>query len=379
MKKRTFRTTLLAAALIAMVLLTGCKALRPEPEVIDLNDYLTYELSGFDGEGVAQYYIDLDGVIADHGNLEGYTATAMRYLVKGDWTQDSDLTNGDVIRFEWTVYPETIEEEYNVEFVFEDVEVTVEGLEAKPEFDPFEHVEVNVSGIAPMGQISIPQTSSVVGTICYQASQTSGLSNGDVVTITALSSTGDLAESADENGYRLVRDSMSYTVTGIDEYLTSVADLNEDSIDMLFEQAVNAFYAAHDFSQRDIVINALDYDGIYLLNRRETTDVWSAGAENMCYVVLKVNLSQNGGGEVVYYYFVSYRNVVLQSDGTLLFDSSYFNVPYGSDLMGIGLDGAIFISPVDNNPYIGYEDLDTLYLNEIQNLLVSFTCDSTYQ
>jgi len=57
-------------AVIFSLCVAGCSVLKPEPQQIDLNDYLSYEISGYDGEGRIEYSIDLEGVLDDYENLE---------------------------------------------------------------------------------------------------------------------------------------------------------------------------------------------------------------------------------------------------------------------------------------------------------------------
>ena len=361
-------------AVIFSLCVAGCSVLKPEPQQIDLNDYLSYEISGYDGEGRIEYSIDLEGVLDDYENLEECNLSKLRNLIQGSWTHNYDLSNGDEVRFEWSVYPSAIEEEYNVVFDYDDVEVAVEHLEDKPEFNPFDYMEVSFSGIAPAGNISIPSASTPIGTICYTASSTYGLRNGDVITVTACNnSAGTLESLADENGYRLTGDTLEYTVTGLDEYVTTMSDITDDALNMLQEQAVNAFYASTDWDG-DETINSITYDGMYFMSKRPESTAWSAN--NRCYIILKINASNPNIENLEYYYFVSYEDLVLLNDGTVTVNTTYYNVPYGSNFLG--LSGAAFA--VDNDHYyVGYQDLNGIFMNEVQNNLVDYTYETTYE
>ena len=372
------KKSLFIGAVIFSLCVAGCSVLKPEPQQIDLNDYLSYEFSGYDGEGVVQYSIDLDGIIEDHENLEGYTASAMKYLVTGDWTHERTLSNGDSIRFEWSVYPETIEEEYNVDFIYENIEVTVDGLEEKPKIDPFDYMEVSYSGIAPNGTISISSASTPIGTVNYSASSSYGLRNGDVITVTAYNSTnGDLEYLADDCGYQLTGDTIEFTLDGFDEYLSSISDIPDDTVAMLEEQAINTFYA-EEYCNWDVgsVVNSISLDGMYLLTMRENSNAYDS--YNKLFVILAVNSSNSTVSDVEYYYYVGYSNIVLLNDGTVSLNVSNYQVPYGDWFFG-DLYGNAFVVENDDHYYVGYQNLDDFYAHEIQNNLVNYTYETTYE
>jgi hypothetical protein len=356
--------------------ITGCGALKPEPQEVDLEDYLSYEFSGYDGEGIAEFVLDYDGMIDDSENLERCNPAKLRDAISVSLSQADGLSNGDEIRVEWDVDAEDLEEEYNVDFKFDTVEITVEGLEIRPEFDPFEYMEVSYSGIAPSGYISISSASTPIGTINYSASATSGLRNGDTVTITAYSSSYiDLVDLALEYDYQLTSDTMEYTVSGLDEYIDSIDDINDEALSMLQEQAVNAFYASTNWTDEETV-NSVTYDGMYLMCKRDTSTSW--GAENICYIVLKVNASNPNVESFEYYYYVSYENLVLLNDGTVTVNTSYYDVPYGSSFFG-NISGTAFnIEGGGDYYYVGYQELNNLYMNEIQNNLVDYEYETTY-
>ena len=365
---------LFIGAVIFSLCVAGCSVLKPEPQEINLNDYLTYDISGYDGDGRVEYSLDYEEIIDDYENMEDCNIYTLKNLIDGSWTQNYDLSNGDKISFIWEVYPTSIEEEYNVVFDYDDVEVTVDHLEAKPVFDPFDYMEVSYSGIAPNGTISISSSASPIGTINYSASSSYGLRNGDVITVTAYNSTnGDLEYLADDYGYQLTSDTIEYTVEGFDEYITTMSDITDEALSMLQEQAVNAFYASINYGS-DETVNSITYDGMYFMCKRAESTSW--GANNRCYIILKINASNSNIANFEYYYFVSYEDLVLLNDGTVTVNTSLYNVPYGSSFFGV--TGAAF--QVDNDHYyVGYQDLNGIFMNEVQNNLVDYTYETTYE
>jgi hypothetical protein len=364
----------LIGAIIVSLSVAGCGVLKPKPQEIDLNDYFSYEVTGYDGDARIEYSIDFEKIISDYENLEECNASKISNLINGSWTSSSNLSNGDEVTFVWDAHLDSVEEEYNVVFEYDDVEVVVDHLEVRPEFDPFEYMEVNLSGIAPDGSISISSAVTPIGTVYYSASSRNGLRNGDVITITAYNNTeGDLEYLADDCGYRLTSDTLEYTVTGLDEYVTTISDITEDALSLLQEQAVNAFYASTTWAS-DETVNSVAYDGMYFLSKRPESTSW--GSNNRCYIVLKVNASNSNVSNIDYYYFVSYGDLVLLNDGTVTVNTTYYDVPYGSSFFG-NTSGAAFVVD-DGHYYVGYQDVNGIYVNEVQNNLVDYTYETTY-
>ena len=126
---------------------------------------------------VQDYYSKAKSVTSEQIEQIEY---ALEMVVDYDIEPNEKLSNGDTV----TITPkiDSLADDYAFDLVGEPVMVTVEGLEKVEEFDPFESIKVTFDGIAPNGTVSI---SSDQSDISFTADKSSGLSNGDEVTVTA--------------------------------------------------------------------------------------------------------------------------------------------------------------------------------------------------
>ncbi len=343
---------------------------------IDLNDYLIYEFTGYDGDGIIEYSIDIEGIKDANDALSDCRKRDLEEAITGSWDRTGGLSNGDTVEFNWNVHVHRIEADYGVEFLHDDLEVEVEGLESKPEFDPFDYFEISITGISPVAQAVVPSAATPIGTIIYTLSESDNLSNGDVITVTASMNEGDMTAIANEQNYSIARDTMEITVEGLDEYAVSMDDLTDETISAMQEQAMNVFYANTDWAE-DETINSLDYNGMYFLHYRDgaTSSSWD-GRYNKCYIVLAVNVSNSNVSDIQYYYYVEFHDLIRNNDGTTSVDISDFNYTEGSSSW-LGYSGVTF-SPDEGHYYVGYETLDDLYTTILQTQFVDYTCESTY-
>ena len=208
-----------------MLAMAGCSESITENEKseINLNDYVVYEFSGYDGDGVISYSIDYEAIIDQNEALADCRVSKLERNIQGSWNQTDSLSNGDTVVFEWSNSLRDLENDYEVSFSDEDLEITVDGLEIKPDFDPFEYFEIEYTGISPEGQAVAYTASTPVGDVYYTLSADYGLSNGDTITVTAMSYDGELAAVADEENYTLTRDTMDVTVEGLAEYVSALS------------------------------------------------------------------------------------------------------------------------------------------------------------
>lgn len=159
MKKFVKKGCLLLMLVGVLAVMTGCGT-----EKIDLNDYLTYEVTGMDGYAKVHEKFDEgrfeNDLIAATGMRGGWDDADILYRVEdavedGSWDKKNGLKNGDEITYTWTVNPEMLKKQYKVVFKCKPVKVKVDGLEKPGEFDPFEMITINVSGQSPSGKLKI--------------------------------------------------------------------------------------------------------------------------------------------------------------------------------------------------------------------------------
>ncbi len=120
--------SIMVLAVIMTLSLTACSSGSAKKKFINLNDYMNYELDGRDGHGEVEYSFDYKGLINDNETLTGLKKRDLKPLIGGHWSQRNGLENGDEITYTWDVNLEKIEEEYDVVFIYNDIEIEVSGL-----------------------------------------------------------------------------------------------------------------------------------------------------------------------------------------------------------------------------------------------------------
>ena len=137
---------LIVVALVVAVVMIGIAvyAYVTRRKSIDLNSYVEAEFSGVDGNGTCELSVDWDQVFEDYPDLD-YSEEALKasnsligilsakdvmdesYDV--DTEDDTDLSNGDKVKYVWNVYSN--EKYFTYDFLYSDGQIEVSGLEAK--------------------------------------------------------------------------------------------------------------------------------------------------------------------------------------------------------------------------------------------------------
>jgi len=211
--KKLFVSCILGLMLLSMV---GCnkdekkeEKVATDSKTIDLNKYVSVEFSGYNTMGEAEATFDSDAFAKDYKdkikvkvkdgkgsdmemnmelNLGSEPYNVLRiYCAKFDADKTSELSNGDVVKIVWDCDDEKAKEYFGYKLKYSDIEYKVEGLKELESFDPFEHVKVEITGIAPDGSVTITPDLDVkeMQYINFSVDKQYGLSNDDVVVVTA--------------------------------------------------------------------------------------------------------------------------------------------------------------------------------------------------
>ena len=236
MKKITSLVVIAAVVLSSLVFTTGCS----KKQEVDLSKYLSYE--GFSGfatlreepelEDYETKYDDLKEkrkearLDDDDSKYDEYTEKMRSLrnlnkalenvkfkLVKG---KDGNLSNGDTIKVK-ARYNEDKIDKYDVEFVADEFETKVKGLEEKEVVDPFDSSKVTItfSGLDGDGNVDVEEKDDDSDyTIYYSADPSYDLKNGDKVTVTASLYSEDYILKGSEDGEEVTKE---FTVDGLGE------------------------------------------------------------------------------------------------------------------------------------------------------------------
>lgn len=361
----------LLAVLIVAFIIYGNKNTR-----IRLNDYVSVSFEGYDGYGSATAKIEWDKVQKDYeGKLRGKAATTGVFdmlvlfakggsLVEGELTKDMQLTNGEKVIFSWDVDDEEVKENYGVEFVYSDIELEVSGLKDIEEVDPFEGLNVYFYGISPLGEASIEGMAETYGnSLFFELDERRGLANGDIVTLRAEYTEGE-EQLANRQGVKLIATEKQFTVEGLDEYVTSVEEIDEELLENMISEGKDEYMADAAGWVDGQKIDEMTYIGNYFLYAKNQEE---AECHNRVCVVYKVVASDNYPktgqvGSFEFYVAVNFDNVINTAGGESLVDLEKCYYTWGT-----------FTRTVDTGEYYwdqtlyydGFQDIDTLFRKSV--------------
>lgn len=365
------------AAAVIVILVIFAVTRRP---AIDLNDYAEIDVSGYDGYGSILTNVDYEQMLEDHADifsdtdseadeLESLGNTLLAYddavnaIALTVEVDSSNLFNGDTVTCTWDI-PESAQNEfedtYHCRLRYSDIEYEVTGLEEIEAIDPFgDSFEITYSGISPFGEVSV--SNGDYPAIRYEVSKSSGLVNGDVITVTAVLDN-------DENvvGYALEETSKDFTVEGLDAYVTDLSQIPDDYLSQMQSQAqddLNSLFVGYD---EDEQLVAMDYLGSYLLVHKGELGLLDHA--NELYLVYQVT-ADCPDGSITYYYYTSFNDIQIYSDGTCYTDLTDYDTPsrYGNNVT------------IGHYYYTGYSNLDELYNQVIAPEINDYTVTDNLQ
>lgn len=376
--KKALAATLTLAALFAFA---SCSK---EPTKINVNDYFKYDLSGITGQGVVTYSIDAEGLLEDNEEaLDGCTEKKITNALQGAWDKEAEIANGDEIKFKWDLDTDVIEKKYNVIFEAEDVKVTVDNLEKLPEFNPFDYLSITFTGTAPDGMMTVDDTLSKapVSGLRFNYDKDSKFKNGDVVKVTVTAGSNDLTEYCKEKGYTIVADTKEFKVEGLDEYVTTKADLTDDMIKELSKQAEDKYYSSIGNWEEEATLDSVEYFGYYFVTLKDGVESgYGHYNNNYLYIILQPKAT-NPNETFTYFYYVRFQDIVKKADGTNeIYDIYATAVPEGSYFFG--LSGEAFLSEGgedgDDYCYEGYRSTADLYNAVLRPMSEYYIVDKSF-
>ena len=290
----------------------------------------TVKVSDLPDVGSKDLFEDLD-VTFTGPNGYGQTEINNRseYHFQASASAENNLSNGDTVVVTLTTYDGQDLESVcinNYGFVPASLtkEYTVSGLTEGGTLDLFEDLNVTVSGTAPNGEIRVSGKYDVD----YECSKSDGLSNGDTVTITAKVPYNNMTlnEYCARNLNGLPKsDSYTYTVSGLDSYITKIDDIPADLLTSMQTQAEDVYVAQA--ADDGITLTSYEYQGCYFLQAKDP-DIW--GDQNKVYLIYKLSGTGDDGAFTSYSY-VQFADLKIYSDGTAYTDLTSYDKPSSWD------------------------------------------------
>ena len=343
--KKPFKMTkqlwalLIAVIAVVVVAIVALVVVKNQKKKVNINDYISVEYNGYETAGTAYVDFDETGFSEAVIKAQGKKLKNVKSLDDLDWSDltglmgssnwdlidsitfdvkpDSDLSNGDVVTVTAS-WNEDYEKKAGVKILSKEQEFTVEGLEEVKEVDPFEDVEVTFSGTTPYVYANWTNNSDddYLRYLWFNFEDYDSLDVGDTVTLTV----DESEENALANGYKFTQTSKEYTVSGVDSYVTSAADISADNLDSMKNEATDALDAYFANNNSYIGNSGFSYEGSYYLVAKNS-DTW--GDTNVLYLVFSstVTSAENAFEPTVVYFPVKYTNIMALSDGSQSFNT----------------------------------------------------------
>ena len=396
MKKHNPAKILVPIATVAVVAAGGWAFANRTP-TIDVSKYMTLSADGYNTVGKLNISFDTEKLEKDYGkqiatrfkkqmkNLKDDTyglssLTASLYdgyetdlfaetCATGSADKTKNLSNGDVVTYTWDDNSDEAEEAFGVKVKYTDITYTVSGLASVNTFDAFDGVDVEFSGISPDGRAtvnSLPTAAEAQG-LYYTLDENSGLSNGDTVTLTVHSNRDDFSDCIDKYGAMPQATEKTFTVEGLNEYVTSADTLSDSVLVSLQNQAEDVFksYAAQRFSNGQ-TFKGMTYLGNYILTPKNK-DSW--GDKDRIVLAYQVTVHHDYTSELnttydaddSFFWYITFNNVSKDADGNIASGLNDYDTPTTFVKIDSGVQKYSFSSSTETWEYYGYASLDSLY------------------
>ena len=396
MKKHNPAKVLVPIAAVAVVAAGGWAFANRTP-TIDVSKYMTLSADGYNTVGKLNISFDTEKLEKDYGkqiatrfkkqmkNLKDDTyglssLTASLYdgyetdlfaetCATGSADKTKNLSNGDVVTYTWDDNSDEAEEAFGVKVKYSDITYTVSGLASVNTFDAFDGVDVEFSGISPDGRAtvnSLPTAAEAQG-LYYTLDENSGLSNGDTVTLTVHSNRDDFSDCIDKYGAMPQATEKTFTVEGLNEYVTSADTLSDSVLVSLQNQAEDMFksYAAQRFSNGQ-TFKGMTYLGNYILTPKNK-DSW--GDKDRIVLAYQVTVHHDYTSELnttydaddSFFWYITFNNVSKDADGNIASGLNDYDTPTTFVKIDSGVQKYSFSSSTETWEYYGYASLDSLY------------------
>lgn len=354
-------------------MLVGCGT-----KTYNLNDYVDYEISGYDGYGKISYDFDKDKLWSDiqrdldlDNGIAQQVRNGISECTKLDVSNRNNLSNGDevVLTFKQKSVDRFNEITDKISFTYIETVIPVVGLNEIEAFDPFDYISVSFAGAAPNGKviITIDESRPEMEYVTVSANKTDGLSNGDTIEVTVALS-GSI-ESFVNKFNRIINEAGKiYTVSDLASYASEINDIPDNIYKQMDQQLQDNFMAGAS-SWKNVKTLSIKGVGNYLLTLKNEAE---SDTNNYLYFVYKVIFSSDYIDDFTYYWFGYYSDVMVSEDGTCTINLDNYEVSKAkSNIFGNSGD----YLPVDSKHFVaGFEDIESLYKKHIEPKTDKFEC-----
>ena len=352
----------IAAVAVIAIALTGVKSyLNSRPVKVYLSSVVEFsEPEGMNGSGTITYEVsrsklraamfgapvqadpsnqeEMDRVAIYESNIQSILDMAMENIVLVA-DKDQNLSNGDMVSVEARFQTEGKESFKHFIFVDGVSQYTVQGLNDGSLIQPFANVELNISGINgyATAELNIKKKEMFTYYLNYDYAPKTGLSNGDVVTVSITPDRGKL----EELGYAVPTETTKeYKVSGLSRTVESSGEISDLVLNEMYQSAERMLkeeFNAVQIDDNDLVVATPAMSTMYFLDKSDKrtpyTD-WFTGLNMVNGIVVtgsygidSVTESRNPEEEPTitrmggYYAFI-FPNIMIDPDGTCTYDKT---------------------------------------------------------
>lgn len=363
----------LACAVVVVVIAAGLMISRARRS-INLNNYITFETTGYNGYGSVYPQIDWHKIQKKYDSRLKFTkefkeqygdnaesvspVEVLQSYVSVEMQSNGNFSNKEKAEYKWTVNKD-YEKYVKCNLKYKDKTYKVKGLEEVKKFDAFKDLEVSFSGINPDGAVSFDYTGSDLTSADFLTDAENGtLENGDKIKVYLDKS---MADSYAANLGKLPEKwEKEYTVKGLWYYVTSAGDIDDDTMQKMKDQAEQEYNDHVESSWTDSEsLESLTYMGDYLLES-------NVGNGNELYLIYHAKVrdqysNDDGSYDKVndVYWYIHYGTILADGEGNTDIDLSDYGTPGNffkikTDAKTDGISSMVW-------KYYGYPTLDDLY------------------
>lgn len=384
------KAVLIAAGILAVIVAVAI-FIATRPLTVRLDDYVTVEFTGYNTAGTASYNFDREKFCSDYAGKIDYQGTDPEYAfldgqtlcemllehIDGDLQESTGLSNGEEVAFIWDCENDIARENFDVKLSYSDLTFTVEGLKDAKVVSPLEQVELAYEGIAPHGEAVLVNQidEAYANDLQFEIEPSTGLSNGDTITITL-----PQAETEDGRLYFLNTYGVTFaateriiTVEGLEIYASALSEVTEEALEEMKARGEDAMCAeAARRWDEEVSLDGVSYLGSYFLNAKDPDET---NERNFLYLVFEVQSSVNypedgARGSVTYYYPVRFENLIVRPDGTISIDLDEYRTSGNSFRIEIEGERTHYLY------YNGYTTMDDMFRELVASNMDRYTYET---
>ena len=341
------------AALAMAVVLTACGA------KVDLKQYVTAEFDGANEHADIRVTVDYNAIAeavnkSNKGNgslADSLNAQTLSNAISYSCDKAENISNGDTVTVTFTV-PEELTKSYDFSVTNTTMTFKAENLPLLSKIDAFADVNVHFSGSAPFGTASVENNSGsdFLQQVDFQLDKTENLSNGDTVTVTAVyddyltETYGCIPES----------DTKTYTVEGLDSYMTSFDGLPDGALDEVHTDSRDRV--------ESLIANKEQICGAFIDWSTDTPDTYQVDTQNLKLYTSYLLVSKGADFGAKY----SNRYIAVYHTTGSMSKKSWFGDSYNGD-MYIAVDYKDLKFDESGNLIVNLTDAEYTYFTTADN------------